>query len=163
LFDGPDLGRQTEALKRTGHISPSHFQSRAKRNTSCCVVFAMALLSFADSSPRAQRLKVGNACPPISTFTGAFPGAARRARALGLRASRSRRAAIRKPPRLMPTLLRQIGGTAFSKIDLGSTTGSLRTTEFIALLVPGTERLSACRPLDGACPIPRGLDFDGFR
>ena len=28
---------------------------------------------FADSSPQAQRLKVGNACPPISTFSRAIP------------------------------------------------------------------------------------------
>jgi hypothetical protein len=30
----------------------------------------MALLSFADSTPRAYRLKAGNACPPISTLIG---------------------------------------------------------------------------------------------
>jgi hypothetical protein len=28
---------------------------------------------FADSSPRAQRLNVGNTCPPISTFSRAIP------------------------------------------------------------------------------------------
>src|SRR5271163_1464590 len=33
----------------------------------------MALLSFVDSAPRAYRLKVGNACPPISTSTGTSP------------------------------------------------------------------------------------------
>jgi hypothetical protein len=33
----------------------------------------MALLSFADSAPRAYRRKVGNACPPISTSTGTSP------------------------------------------------------------------------------------------
>jgi hypothetical protein len=33
----------------------------------------MALLSFADSTPRAYRLKVSNACPPISTSTGTSP------------------------------------------------------------------------------------------
>jgi hypothetical protein len=33
----------------------------------------MALLSFADSTPRAYRLKAGNACPPISTLIGTFP------------------------------------------------------------------------------------------
>jgi hypothetical protein len=31
------------------------------------------LLSFVDSAPRAYRLKVGNACPPISTSTGTSP------------------------------------------------------------------------------------------
>src|SRR5713226_1159458 len=35
----------------------------------------MALLSFVDSAPRAYRLKVGNACPPISTSTGTSPSA----------------------------------------------------------------------------------------
>jgi len=34
----------------------------------------MALLSFVDSAPRAYRLKVGNACPPISTSNGTSPG-----------------------------------------------------------------------------------------
>src|SRR5271156_6504374 len=33
----------------------------------------MALLSFVDSAPRAYRLKVGNACPPISTSNGTSP------------------------------------------------------------------------------------------
>jgi hypothetical protein len=33
----------------------------------------MALLSFADSTPRAYRLKVGNASFPNSTETGAIP------------------------------------------------------------------------------------------
>jgi hypothetical protein len=33
----------------------------------------MALLSFADSTPRAYRLKVGNASFPNSTATGAIP------------------------------------------------------------------------------------------
>ena len=37
------------------------------------VVVAMALLSFADSTPRAYRLKVGNASFPNSTTTGAIP------------------------------------------------------------------------------------------
>ncbi|WP_426052968.1 hypothetical protein, partial [Bacillus sp. DC4300-2b2] len=37
------------------------------------VDFFMALLSFADSTPRAYRLKVSNACPPISTLTGTSP------------------------------------------------------------------------------------------
>src|SRR5271157_3961391 len=33
----------------------------------------MALLSFADSAPRAYWLKVSNACPPFSTSTGTSP------------------------------------------------------------------------------------------
>src|SRR5271156_3879511 len=33
----------------------------------------MALLSFVDSAPRAYRLKVGKACPPISTSNGTSP------------------------------------------------------------------------------------------
>src|SRR5260221_5031550 len=37
------------------------------------VVSLMALLSFVESAPRAYRLKVGNACPPISTSTGTSP------------------------------------------------------------------------------------------
>src|SRR5271166_4245711 len=35
----------------------------------------MALLSFADSAPRAYWLKVSNACPPFSTSTGTSPPA----------------------------------------------------------------------------------------
>src|SRR5260221_12911284 len=41
------------------------------------VVSFMALLSFVDSAPRAYRLKVGNACPPISTSTGTSPSRGR--------------------------------------------------------------------------------------
>src|SRR5207248_7705306 len=37
------------------------------------VVVVMALLSFADSTPRAYRLKVGNASFPNSTANGAIP------------------------------------------------------------------------------------------
>jgi len=37
------------------------------------VILVMALLSFADSTPRAYRLKVGNASFPNSTETGAIP------------------------------------------------------------------------------------------
>src|SRR5271154_5964087 len=33
----------------------------------------IAFLSFVDSAPRAYRLKVGNACPPISTSNGTSP------------------------------------------------------------------------------------------
>ena len=38
------------------------------------LTFFMALLSFADFTPRAYRLKASNAAPPISTFPGAIPG-----------------------------------------------------------------------------------------
>jgi hypothetical protein len=40
------------------------------------VILVMALLSFADSTPRAYRLKVSNASFPNSTETGAIPCAA---------------------------------------------------------------------------------------
>jgi hypothetical protein len=40
------------------------------------VILVMALLSFADSTPRAYRLKVGNASFPNSTETGAIPSIA---------------------------------------------------------------------------------------
>jgi hypothetical protein len=33
----------------------------------------MALLSFMESAPRAERLKANNAAPPISTAIGQFP------------------------------------------------------------------------------------------
>ena len=42
-------------------------------NDGVVVVLVMALLSFADSSPRAYRLKVGNASLPSSTAAGTFP------------------------------------------------------------------------------------------
>jgi hypothetical protein len=38
------------------------------------VDFSMALLSFADSAPRAYRLKAGNAYLTFSTSTGTAPG-----------------------------------------------------------------------------------------
>ena len=41
------------------------------------VILVMALLSFADSTPRAYRLKVGNASFPNSTETGAIPDRAK--------------------------------------------------------------------------------------
>jgi hypothetical protein len=67
---------------------PAVRQNRSKLTLTCCqasstiavgtaagdvVDFFMALLSFADSTPRAYRLKVSNACPPISTSTGTSP------------------------------------------------------------------------------------------
>src|SRR5271154_3456683 len=48
----------------------------ATGTTAAVVGSFMALLSFVDSAPRAYRLKVGNACPPISTSTGTSPDAA---------------------------------------------------------------------------------------
>src|SRR5271170_1340450 len=47
----------------------------ATGTTAAVVGSFMALLSFVDSAPRAYRLKVGNACPPISTSTGTSPSA----------------------------------------------------------------------------------------
>src|SRR6516165_7700219 len=67
---------------------PAVRQNRSKRAPTCCqasstiaagatpaavVDFVMALLSFADSAPRAYRLKVGNAYLTFSTSTGASP------------------------------------------------------------------------------------------
>ena len=67
---------------------PAVRQNRSKLTLTCCqasstiavgtaagdvVDFFMALLSFVDSTPRAYRLKVSNACPPISTLTGTSP------------------------------------------------------------------------------------------
>ena len=50
------------------------FSTIATGMTAAIVVNSfMALLSFVDSAPRAYRLKVGNACPPISTSTGTSP------------------------------------------------------------------------------------------
>src|SRR5271167_1710020 len=67
---------------------PAVRQNRSKLAPTCCqasstiaagttpaavVGFVMALLSFADSAPRAYRLKVGNAYLTFSTSTGTFP------------------------------------------------------------------------------------------
>src|SRR6516162_9327496 len=67
---------------------PAVRQNRSKLAPACCqasstiaagatpaavVDFVMALLSFADSAPRAYRLKVGNAYLTFSTSTGASP------------------------------------------------------------------------------------------
>jgi hypothetical protein len=71
---------------------PAVRQNRSKLAPTCCqasstiaagttpaavVDFVMALLSFADSAPRAYRLKVGNAYLTFSTSTGTFPGPVR--------------------------------------------------------------------------------------
>src|SRR5271156_3308534 len=48
----------------------------------------MALLSFVDSAPRAYRLKVGNACPPISTSNGTSPRIEARSQIIAARNSR---------------------------------------------------------------------------
>src|SRR6516225_5135407 len=70
---------------------PAVRQNRSKLAPTCCqasstiaagatpaavVDFVMALLSFADSAPRAYRLKVGNAYLTFSTSTGASPATA---------------------------------------------------------------------------------------
>src|SRR5208282_4740076 len=67
---------------------PAVRQNRSKLAPTCCqasstiaagtipaagVDFVMALLSYADSAPRAYRLKVGNAYLTFSTSTGASP------------------------------------------------------------------------------------------
>src|SRR5271163_2470911 len=67
---------------------PAVRQNRSKLAPTCCqasstiaagttpaavVDFVMALLSVADSAPRAYRLKVGNAYLTFSTSTGTFP------------------------------------------------------------------------------------------
>src|SRR5271169_4365940 len=68
---------------------PAVRQNRSKLAPTCCqasstiaagttpagvVDFSMALLSFADSAPRAYWLKVGNAYLTFSTSTGTSPG-----------------------------------------------------------------------------------------
>src|SRR5262245_29636084 len=62
--------------KRSKELSTS-CQAVSRLGTSASdegvVVVVMALLSFADSTPRAYRLKVGNASFPNSTATGAIP------------------------------------------------------------------------------------------
>src|ERR1700719_630819 len=64
--------------KRSNELSTS-CQAVSRLGTSAngevVVVLVMALLSFADSTPRAQRLKAGNASSPNSTSTGALPDA----------------------------------------------------------------------------------------
>src|SRR5262249_25014361 len=53
LFDGSDPGRQTEALKGAVHILPSRLEAGHEREHEGVVIVVMALLSFADSTPRA--------------------------------------------------------------------------------------------------------------
>src|SRR5262245_30456211 len=60
-----DLSTSCQAVSRLG----------TSENDGVVVVLVMALLSFADSSPRAYRLKVGNASLPNSTAVGTFPTA----------------------------------------------------------------------------------------
>ena len=52
---------------------PSRLKAGTSVNDEGVVILVMALLSFADSTPRAYRLKVGNASFPNSTETGAIP------------------------------------------------------------------------------------------
>src|SRR5271166_2022190 len=78
---------------------PAVRQNRSKLAATCCqasstiaagatpaavVDFVMALLSFADSAPRAYRLKVGNAYLTFSTSTGASPSSGRTLHSVGL-------------------------------------------------------------------------------
>src|SRR6188472_2400787 len=64
--------------KRSNELSTS-CQAVLRLGTSASdegvVLVVMALLSLADSTPRAYRLKVGNASFPSSTTTGASPAA----------------------------------------------------------------------------------------
>src|SRR5215467_15313816 len=68
--------------------TPAVRQKRSKLAATCCqasstipagttlagvIDFSMALLSFADSAPRAYWLKAGNAYLTFSTSTGTFP------------------------------------------------------------------------------------------
>jgi hypothetical protein len=48
-LDGSDPGRQTEALEGAVHILPSRLEAGHERE----LIVGMALLSFADSTPRA--------------------------------------------------------------------------------------------------------------
>src|SRR5271170_6250342 len=64
--------------QKRSKLAPTSCQASsmvATGTTAAVVGSFMALLSFVDSAPRAYRLKVGNACPPISTSTGTSPGA----------------------------------------------------------------------------------------
>src|SRR5437660_3064654 len=62
--------------KRSNELSTSR-QAVSRLGTSASdegmLIVVMALLSFADSTPRAYRLKVGNASCPNSTVAGAIP------------------------------------------------------------------------------------------
>src|SRR5271169_3393540 len=63
--------------QKRSKLAPTSCQASsmvATGTTAAVVGSFMALLSFVDSAPRAYRLKVGNACPPISTSTGTSPG-----------------------------------------------------------------------------------------
>jgi hypothetical protein len=53
LLDGSDSGRQTEALKGAVHILPSLSRLGASASDEGVVIVVIALLSFADSTPRA--------------------------------------------------------------------------------------------------------------
>src|SRR5271170_3476 len=62
--------------QKRSKLAPTSCQASsmvATGTTAAVVGSFMALLSFVDSAPRAYRLKVGNACPPISTSTGTSP------------------------------------------------------------------------------------------
>src|SRR5262249_4148839 len=62
--------------KRSKELSTScQAVSRLGTSDEGVVIVVMALLFFADSTPRAYRLKVGNASLPNSTAVGTFPSA----------------------------------------------------------------------------------------
>jgi hypothetical protein len=53
LLDGSDSGSQTEALKGAVHILPSRSRLGTSASDEGVVTVVMALLSFAESAPRA--------------------------------------------------------------------------------------------------------------
>jgi hypothetical protein len=53
LLDGSDSGSQTEALKGAVHILPSRSRLDTSASDEGVVTVVMALLSFAESAPRA--------------------------------------------------------------------------------------------------------------
>src|SRR6516225_5276090 len=112
---------------------PAVRQNRSKLAPTCCqasstiaagatpaavVDFVMALLSFADSAPRAYRLKVGNAYLTFSTSTGASPTAHRRLPSLG--------GSLRPQPSAADRVGREGGAQGRSCPDLATPHGATR-------------------------------------
>ena len=67
-----NTGRQAEPLKLTATASQATSRPDATIPADVLSLF-MALPFLMDSTPRAYRLKAGNAAPPISTADGTFP------------------------------------------------------------------------------------------
>jgi hypothetical protein len=70
---GGDACRQAETLETRSDLLQASSTIATGMTAAIVVNSFMALLSSVDSAPRAYRLKVGNACPPISTSTGTSP------------------------------------------------------------------------------------------